>query len=251
VSILDISKNSDPRLVELRSLLEHIKKLEAVAVVDRDVISGQLATLLRGLFYVHLYGALEYAVSLSVQVLLQEMSKTAVPFSQYEHLLHVVALDSDFQAIKDSSWDAKFSKRSGLLKKQVSSTACVLNDSLFSDRLQNVWFSTLNDVFEYLQIPGSPVPEPGMQGYIDEIVENRNAVAHGRSSPTTIGRLHTSADLDVRLKAIREVIDHIIISFDGYLESREFIAHAYRSAYLPAPVSSVVTSSAPTAAAGT
>jgi hypothetical protein len=84
---------SASRFAEMRRLLTHIKAVEdAVPVASSD------ATILRGLFYVHIYGALEYAVHLSVTALLEAISGTGVSYAHFEHLFHCLALDSRFEA---------------------------------------------------------------------------------------------------------------------------------------------------------
>lgn len=111
MSMLDISKSTDPRLAEVQRLLAHIKRLETLAVTEHDSVSGDAATILRGLFFVHLYGALEYAVSLSVQVLLQEITKLAISYSHFEHLIFAVALDAEFRSVVDAGWESKLHRR--------------------------------------------------------------------------------------------------------------------------------------------
>jgi hypothetical protein len=232
MSIIQVLTSANARLGEVQKLLAHIKKLEDTAEKEKDPVSAENATILRGLFFVHLYGAFENSIALSVQVLLQEITKVGVSYSHFEHLLHVVALDPDFRSVADAGWQSKWSKRRELLQKQLSHTSCALNDTLFHDQIENVWYATLSNIFEYLCIPVPAVPDNRMRGYIDEIVNNRNAVAHGRLSPQTVGRLTTSAELAKRLDAITEVINHVVTSFDSYLTNREFVAIPHRPHYV-------------------
>ena len=204
-----IHNNVDPRLAENQKLLALIRKLETQAANDKDQVSAENATLLRGLFFVHLYGTLEYSITLSVQVLLQEMTKVCVPYSSFEHLLHVVALDAQFRSLAEPGLKSKWQKRKELLNKQISSESCSLNDTVFQDQLQ-------------------------MRGYIDEIVDNRNAIAHGRQSAQEVGRRTTSTDLDERLRATTKVVNHVIESFDDYLEKRHFVDSRHRANYIKA-----------------
>jgi hypothetical protein len=225
-----VSANVDARFAELHKLLTHIKHLEISAIRDRDSVSGEIATILRGLFFVQLYGAFEYAVSLSVQVLLQEITRVAVPYCGFERLFHAVALDAQFKSISDSG--SKWPKRKLLLERQSSNDICALNDTIFQDQLQNIWYETLSDLFEYLCIPSKPVPEDRMRGYIDEIVEYRNSIAHGRQSTLEVGRLKTMEDIEKRLDAMTQVTDHIITCFDDLLINRRFVASSHRPTFL-------------------
>ena len=229
-----ISKSIDARLTEVQKLLAHIKNLEEVAIRDKDIVSAEYAAILRGLFFVHLYGTFEYSITLSVQVLLQEITKVGVPYGGIEHLLHVVALDADFKSIVDAGGEKKWTKRKELLKRQISPDPCCLNDTVFDHMLQNVWYQTLDAIFDYLCIPQKPVPEDRFIGYIDDIVGNRNEVAHGDSSASKVGRLTTSSEHEKRLDAITQVVNHVTICFDEYLMNRKFIVEAQRSQFIDA-----------------
>lgn len=231
MDILDLSKSTDPRLVEVRKLLAHIKRLEYAAVNDHDAVSAETAAILRGIFFVHLYGVLEYAVSLSVQVLLQEITRLAVSYSHFEQMVFAIALDAEFKSVVDAGWEAKFDRRRSLLQKQVSTVACTLNDTVFHDQLQNVWIKTLDQLFEHLCIAKDSVPETRMRGYVDEIVMYRNEIAHGRSSASLVGRLKSSDELEERIKAVSQIIDHVIMHFDNYLANREFVTSRHRASY--------------------
>lgn len=228
-----VSANVDARFAEIHKLLTHIKNLEISAIRDKDSVSGEIATILRGVFFVQLYGAFEYAVSLSLQVLLQEISRVAVPYCGFERLFHAVALDPQFKGISDTG--SKWKKRKVLLERQISNEICALNDAVFQDQLQNIWYETLTDLFGYLCIASKPVPEDRMRGYIDEIVEYRNAVAHGRLSSLEVGRLKTVEDIEKRLDAITLVTNHIINCFDDLLINRKFVASSHRPSYLLPP----------------
>jgi hypothetical protein len=220
----------DARFSEIHKLLSHIKNLEIVAIRDRDSVSGEIATILRGLFFVQLYGTFEYAVSLSVKVLLQEISRVAMPYCGLERLFHTVALDAQFRSISDTG--SKWPKRKLFLEKQGSNDTCTLNDTIFQEQLQNIWYETLSDLFGYLCIPSKPVPEDRMRGYIDEIVGYRNAVAHGDQSTLEIGRLKTIEDIEKRLEAMTRVTNHIVACFDDLLINRRFVASSHRPAFL-------------------
>ena len=243
MSLLDLSKSTDARLAETKKSLALISRLEREALSERDPTKNEAAAILRGLFYVQLYALIEYSVSLSVQVLLQEMTKLGIAYSHFDHPLYAVTLDRQFRSVADTSWRNRMLARRDLLQKQRSNDVCAIDDGVFQDELQNVWFETLRKIFEFLTIPYDPVPEPRVSGYIDDIANKRNEVAHGRSSASAVGRLTTYVELETRLKAVADLIDHIIMSFDEYLEKRLFVAARDRARYLgPAPTAPLVIS---------
>lgn len=223
MSFASISQSSTARFNEVRALLTEIRAQEvAPPTTEPDIVA-----ILRGLFFVNLYGAFEFSVTEAVQILLQEITRAQIPFSQLEHLFYAVALDSKFSAISDSGRKKRWAVRRDLLSQQTSGIACGMNDTVFHSDLQNIWFETLSTLFESLCISESVLPEPRLRGYIDEVMERRNAVAHGRESPASVGRIRSN-ELELRLEAISRTATHIIFCFDRYLNNRDFIASAHR-----------------------
>ena len=225
-----ISSSAAARLSEVQRLLAHVRSLEETAKTNKDIVST--ATTLKGLFYVNLYGAFEYSVTQSVQVLLQEINKFQLRYLEFEHLVFSVALDPSFNSIADVGPNKKWVKRSELLRRQMSFDVCELNDTVFHSSLQNIWYETLQIVFECLGISTAPVPDNRMRHHIDEVVENRNAVAHGRSSPHEIGRLKTADELQDSMNAIVGSVNYIVASFERHLLSFDFISQNYRQNYV-------------------
>lgn len=220
---------SASRFAEVRRLLTHIKAIES-AQPDTLTISSD-ATILRGLFYVHIYGAFEYTVHLSVAALLEAISGARVSYFHFEHLFHSVALDARFEAAAFCGSDTKWEKRKELLRDQRSELPCVLESAMLDDQSQNIRFRTLENLFECFCIDDPVVPELRLRGYVDQIADNRNRVAHGRDSATRVGASTTSSELERVLEAIVLVANHVIDSLDRHFVGRRFVAGIYRAQY--------------------
>ncbi|HUN83892.1 MAG TPA: MAE_28990/MAE_18760 family HEPN-like nuclease [Terracidiphilus sp.] len=233
----EVSKSVTIRLREVRRLLAHIRLLEEAARDDGDKVSAENAATLRGLLFVQLYGTFEYAVEQSVQLLLQHLSKAGIPYPHFEHLLGAITLDPEFESAATVRHDRKWVNRRALLEKQRSSDICQINDTMFADMLQSIWFRTINDLFEWLCITSPPVPEARIRGYIDDVTKRRHDIAHGRLSPGEVGRSLTSTDVKKRVDAISDEINHIFSSFENFVGAKAFIAISHRSSHLPKPPS--------------
>lgn len=224
---------SNLRIGEVRSTLDVIKTLE--------VPSGSTATdsdqvhILRGLYFVHLYSALEFAVNQCVQTTFREISAKKVPFAQLEKNFYILALDPRFASIRDCANDAKWSKRSELITQQFSTEQCVVSDTLLSNYLQNVWHDSLVTVFDCFSIKHPPTPDPRHKYYLDELVEKRNQVAHGRTSPLDVAKGMRSPELELRLNEVSKVIDHIFDCFEKYVSALQFIASAHHASFAKSP----------------
>jgi hypothetical protein len=211
-------------------MLEYIKQNENPNPLQRD---GDEVVMLRGLFFVHLYGALEYTVTQGTQTLLTEISNLGVQFAHLEQQFYSLALDGRFKALKDASVERTWHKRTELLAHQVQNTACELNDTLFGNFLSNVWDKTIEDLFRVFCITQPVWPSPRLKGYLNEVTEKRNQVAHGRASPFEVGLQTRSPELEVRYDAINQLAVYVLQCYELHLASREFISQRHRAAYLP------------------
>ena len=59
-------------------------------------------------------------------------------------------------------------------------------------------------------------------GYIREVVEARNKIAHGQDSPLVYGSTKRSADLRIVLDAIRSEAFYILDCFNAYVEAEGY-----------------------------
>lgn len=217
------------RFNEVRALLECIKQQESS---NPQVADNHDVLILRGLYYVHLYAAFEYAVNQSVQSFLKAVTSCRVKTAHLVPPLFSLALDPELSSLSNIGEKKKWQRRLDVFDRQNSHDECVLNDLVFGDHLQNVWLISLTQVFHCLNIPNPVVPDPRFGLFINEIVEKRNAVAHGRESPADVGRGTRSPDLQKRLDAITTVVQHIFDSYEQALSTYSFVAPQHRASYL-------------------
>lgn len=224
---------STARLKEVRTTLELIKRNESKDPLIGDELE---VVLLRGLFYVHLYGAFEYSINICAQGALRTVGSSGAKYSELGHRFYSVALDDRFKSISTLGSSKGWPKRFELLDLQFSDTNCHINDSVFYYELQNIWPETLDDLFACFHISEDWCPDKSYRPYLKEIVEKRNQVAHGRESAETIGRGTRSPDLEKRFDAISMIVANIFDSMDTYLNEFGFVHAAHRAAYLTPPV---------------
>lgn len=216
----------DIRLLEVRTLLSAIKSQESTATPPRDSDSIKI---IRGLFYVHLYGAFEKSVNEIVIYALREIDVLGIKNSHAAVDFLPVALASIFQSLQAPTNDSKWKKRVEFVKTMQSSTVCKISESVFGDQLQNVSPERLQEIITYLCLP-SPFSEADMLS-IGEVVEKRNQVAHGRTNPLRVGSSVKSAELESRLLTTISVIDQFINCIENGLDSLSFVNNSYLTEY--------------------
>ena len=187
--------------------------------------------IMRGLYYVYLYGAFEFSILRAVQFSLQIIASMNPQYKHFEPMFFSVALDSKFRSLKDSGRDKKWSVRHNMITQQFSDHQCRIDDSIFDDDLQNIHPHTIKNIFDCFNIRKSPTPSARISGYVEEVKNKRNAVAHGRESPKSDSG---SSDEDYRSRrysAVSDTIEYVLDCFTIYLERKEFLSEPFRSQY--------------------
>lgn len=213
------------RMQEVRGLHQTITELESSDPLQPDPTR---VVILRGLFYVLLYGGFEFAVNQIVSATLREISGAAVDTSKLQQSFFVLALHPQLTAIESGANQAKWKRRIKLFETQVQIGPCVIDDAMLSMYLQNINRDSLEQVFACFGISTPVVPSSRHLGYIDELVEKRRAVSHGRSGAEEVGRAYRSAELLQRLDAVLDVVAHLKNTFTIYVSQRMYLAALHR-----------------------
>lgn len=226
------------RLQEVLVFVNHITELEPKLGVDADgsagavqvpIVTPQHVNIMKGLFFVQLYGALEKSVSDLVQILLSSIV-TLEPKNQHVSLeFNVVSMARKWKSVKDTGHNKAFMQMTDFFAKIRSPGYLGIDDTLFSSLLQNVWANTLDEVTGALGIPTMLTVND--RALVDELVDKRNAVAHGRESTSVIGQRYRSNDLRKRLNDVQALIFKVIDRFEEYYEKREFIQAEHVALY--------------------
>jgi len=216
----DISIISVARLDEIRSFLLLMRHLESAAGAMGSSVELNVA---KGLFFVHLYGAYEYTVSSSVEKTLQIINSMNIAIVDYKPVLLGIVLNAPFDAVCDVKADKKWSKRKEFFQQFTSNTPVSFDVTVLPTGAGNLKRPQLETIWASLGITQPALPKPSLIGRLEELVENRNAISHGRESPVTIGGKYTIDDLEKRFQDISELCSYVIQSLETYLNDKDFL----------------------------
>lgn len=222
-----VRSNSRERFSEVFINLAFIEKNEGPAESSIEV------KILRGLFYVHLYSVMEKAINETIEQTILLVKQDGVKNKHYENSFNVISLNSKMQAFKQCSIKNYFSKSAEVFESLGADDSFDLSNTIFSDSLQNIWYKTIQEAIR--SFGASPIYiEPRVRLTIDEIVEKRNAVAHGRETPVSIGERHRSNMLRLKTQEIQMVVEQFISTFEDYVNNKKYINPLYVNEYLQA-----------------
>lgn len=217
------------RLFEARELLNAINGEEA----ERTSLSlpSTYSTTLRGLTYISIYGAIEYAVIQGTQAFINYLCGLSVNTKHLEHALYSVALDSQLSSARDASPKKKWETRRKIFSALESRSICNIPDNVFGTFLHNVYPQTIEEIFSCLGINKDPTFSGRDIGYFKEITEQRNAVAHGREAASDVGKGLTSNDIQNRIDATYRICSYFLDVLDEHATELRFVRSRYRAAY--------------------
>lgn len=186
--------------------------------------------IMRGLFYVHTYSAIEKAINELVQRTLLLINSNQVKNNHFTLAFNTISVIDKLQSIRNCS-SRNFTNNSISLFQEVGSKSVrQINETVFSYQLQNVWVSTIEEVFGAF---GMEIPEigPREKATINEIVDKRNAVAHGRESASFVGERHRANILREKLQIAHNFTIMMIDEFEDYYENKKFLKPIMKKYY--------------------
>jgi hypothetical protein len=220
----NVRANSRERFTEVQINLNYIESIEPDGEATPEV------KIMRGLYYVHLYSALEKALNETIEQAILLIKSKNIKNLHFSTPFNVISLNSKMQSFKQCGYKEYFDKSSEVFESIDSENIFDISNTIFSQNLQNVWYKTIQDTIR--SFGATPIlVDPRVKLTIDEIVDKRNAVAHGRETPIVVGERHRSNVLRTKTQEIQMVIDQVISTFEEYISNHEFIKPSYIQEY--------------------
>lgn len=214
------------RFSEAQSFLTSIKESELPIITQPQELNTR-----KGLFLVLLYSALEYALSRSVVEYAGMVNNTSVTYEHIDDKLYALALDPQLTSCAMVGREHRWQKRIGLFQKQFSTETVQISEGAFLDQLENIWAKTITKTFGVLGLPDAALHNPRISQYVDEVVDRRNAVAHGRESAAVIGQSYTTGRLQILQDEISTQAQYMMACIEQHLDGKSFIKVQHKHAY--------------------
>lgn len=208
---------------ELASRLTNVR--EFVAVQDVPSLTPAQSASCRGLAFVNLYAVYEYAVCAAVQATLSSLRKDPLAIKQLRRELLTLVLEPHWQSAGTSGrerlWDARLSLVGQLSSAEPVST---LPDDLFPSDGSHYRVRQLRTIWRIFGISNPVVPDPRYQGRIEELVENRNAISHGRRTAEDVGRRYSKTDIEQRVTDTAAICNYLLATMQAHYLSGALVA---------------------------
>jgi len=167
-----VSDNDFARCILLSMIRKITSKTSPLELSKETVIA-------KGLFFVHLYGAYEFTIGYAVQKTIQ-LINSSVQIADCEPILVSPSIPS---ATHSPVWcGQEVDRRHVLFGRIKSSDSIQIDDALLPTMAGNIKYKQLETIWRAFNVKAR-FPQLALRGKLEELVDNRNAIAHGRESP--------------------------------------------------------------------
>lgn len=183
-----------------------------VSLFDYEKASCSIEILIcKGLVFVQLYGVYEYTITSSVQAALSSIGGKGLRVEHVCRELLSLVLDPYWAGAAGAGRRKLWHKRMDVIEKmQPNALLDNVSDTIFPNDGSQYRRSQIETIWKVFGITDPIVPELRLLGRIEELVENRNAIAHGRITADNVGRRYTKKDIEDRIIDVFTICIHIV-----------------------------------------
>lgn len=208
------------RFRKVRILLSFIKSQESTNVPPVDSIEVKI---LRGLYYVQLYGALEQSLNDAAEAFLQSLSELKLCNNDFSLSILPTVMNSHFKSLSKVQGQKRWKKRVEFISALANGDLSKIENTVFSPLFQSSEIEIISNVMTYVGINSDSLRECEDRFYVDEVVQKRHQVAHGRISPLIVGSRGRSDDLELRLEAVMRIVEMVLGLLDEHFKDLGFL----------------------------
>lgn len=202
----------DDRFLLIQQILNTLGHIETDSSFPPDV-----PRTLKGLVFVQLYAVYEHCVCNAVQAALRSVNRQALSLRELRHELLAMALDDGCKSLSNCGTERMWPVRVMLLGKSRSAEAAEIPENLFPADGSHYRIGQLRTIWTLFGMASPEVPDNRLIGRIDELVELRNGIAHGRLRAEEVGRRFSLNDLQDRFVDTGEICRHVLSELEAHV----------------------------------
>ena len=215
----DIRAEITRKFMELKRWVSDISSDSANAETEFAIIS-------KGLFFVYLYGIYEEIVKKTIYATVDALNNSSIEINDCKYELYTVLLSPEYDALHSVGNEKRWVKRWDIANKLSSNTQIDIQPDLFPTDGRNIRIKQLQSIANSFGLKENVLPCKEISGYINELVDKRNDVAHGSKPPREIGRNYTQEDLIKRCDVFSEVCTYVVSIYEKYIAEKSYLKTA-------------------------
>ena len=178
---------------------------------------GDIAAAAKGLAFVQAYAVYEFTVKSAVQISIDAINSHGTMLKEMSPSLLALYLDPELSALRDCGIRGVWNNRIQIFQRAFSSDPVQLSSGTSPPTDGSHYRHTnLLMIFEVFGIRRLPVRRRRHLFRIDEVVNNRNQIAHGSETAEEVGRRYTRPEISHVIDQMESVCLLLVAIFDSY-----------------------------------
>ena len=170
---------------------------------------ADVAQTFRGLIFVQAYAVYEYTVRTAIHQAIVEIAAKGHSFRDLKPSLLTLFLDNELQAMRTAGRRRIWETRIALMKRTFSADPIAAVEAVPHDG--NYYRHTqLQMTFDVLGVKRAITTRRRYRYTSDEVVDNRNEIAHGEATTAEVGRRYSYSDMRFRIATMRRVCFRVV-----------------------------------------
>jgi hypothetical protein len=176
-----------------------------------------IAATAKGLAFVHVYAAYEFTVKGAVQTAIDTINSHNHMIKDMTPPLMTLYLDRELSSLRDigmrNIWSARLALFQRIFSNDVIALANNTGPPTDGTHYRRTHLITICNAFGITRVP---VRRRRHLFRIDEVVGNRNEIAHGGETAASVGRRYSRGDITQVIRQMKSVCLFVIETFDGF-----------------------------------
>ena len=176
---------------------------------------GDVSLCAKGMIFVQVYAAYEYTVKTAVQAAIDAINAHNTVMDDLLPTMFAIYLNPELSSLRDvgnkNVWDARLKLFERAFSKDIAKSPLVVPHDGSHYR-----YTELQLIFRVFGIKRLPVRRKAHITRINEVVDNRNLIAHGTERAEDIGRRYTRSDIIHIMDQMKSVCMLFISVLDGH-----------------------------------
>lgn len=207
----DIKNNLTSKMLEVRIWLNNMN--------DNDDFSR----INKGLYYVYVYGIYEETVRGIIQQTIFALDARSIRINDCIFDLYPLIFSKEYDSIYGVGNEHKWERRWNISERFKANDLINIPCEEIPTDGKNIRVKQLQSIIKSFGITSDVLPRPEIGGHIQEMVNNRNYIAHGNKTPKEVGGGVTINDLKHKLDCIIEECTYLIDTFEDYIVNEKYL----------------------------
>jgi HEPN superfamily protein len=182
---------------------------------------GESQQIAKGLVFVQTYAIHEYTVQTTVQLATNAIASHAHRYAELRPSLLAMFLDGELSSVRDCGLDNLWERRLELFERATSVRPITLAGNPMPADGTHFRHTHLELILKILGVSRALTLRRRHLYRIDEVVNHRNSIAHGRETAGEIGRRYSRSDISQIMQQMKSVSLRLISIVGEYCDDPE------------------------------